>query len=101
MGIHEQTIEIEVVYALPDNHVTRQLNLPVGTTAQQAVELSGIIGIFPEIDLSKNKLGIFGKLVGADAILRNRDRVEIYRPLIVDPKERRRRRAKEFAATKK
>lgn len=101
MGIHEQSIEIEVIYALSDNQIIRQLSLPVGTTAQQAVELSGIISIFPEIDLSKNKLGIFGKLVEADAILRNRDRVEIYRPLIVDPKERRRRRAKEFAATKK
>ncbi len=101
MDIHEQSIEIEVIYALSDNQIIRQLSLPVGTTAQQAVELSGIIGIFPEIDLSKNKLGIFGKLVVADAILRNRDRVEIYRPLIVDPKERRRRRAKEFAATKK
>lgn len=101
MGIHEQSIEIEVIYALSDNQIIRQLSLPVGTTAQQAVELSGIIGISPEIDLSKNKLGIFGKLVAADTILHNRDRVEIYRPLIVDPKERRRRRAKEFAATKK
>ena len=101
MDIHEQSIEIEVIYALSDNQIIRQVSLPVGTTAQQAVELSGIIGISPEIDLSKNKLGIFGKLVVADAILRNRDRVEIYRPLIVDPKERRRRRAKEFAATKK
>ena len=101
MDIHEQSIEIEVIYALSDNQIIRQLSLPVGTTAQQAVELSGIIGVFPEIDLSKNKLGIFGKLVAADAILHNRDRVEIYRPLVVDPKERRRRRAKEFAATKK
>lgn len=101
MGIHEQSIEIEVIYALSDNQIIRQLSLPVGTTARQAVELSGIISIFPEIDLSKNKLGIFGKLVGADAVLRNRDRVEIYRPLIVDPKEHRRRRAKEFAAAKK
>ena len=101
MDIHEQSIEVEVIYALSDKQIIRQLSLPVGTTAQQAVELSGIIGIFPEIDLSKNKLGIFGKLVSARAILRNRDRVEIYRPLIVDPKERRRRRAKEFAATKK
>ncbi|MBA2659278.1 MAG: RnfH family protein [Nitrosospira sp.] len=101
MDIHEQSIEVEVIYALSDKQIIRQLSLPVGTTAQQAVELSGIIGIFPEIDLSKNKLGIFGKLVAARAILRNRDRVEIYRPLIVDPKERRRRRAKEFAATKK
>ncbi|MEO7320392.1 MAG: RnfH family protein [Nitrosospira sp.] len=101
MDIHEQSIEVEVIYALSDKQIIRQLSLPVGTTAQQAVEFSGIIGIFPEIDLSKNKLGIFGKLVAARAILRNRDRVEIYRPLIVDPKERRRRRAKEFVATKK
>jgi putative ubiquitin-RnfH superfamily antitoxin RatB of RatAB toxin-antitoxin module len=101
MGIHEQFMEIEVVYALPDNQVTRQLRLTAGTTAQQAVELSGIIGLFPEIDLCHHKLGIFGKLVRPDTILHNRDRVEIYRPLIVDPKERRRRRAKEFAATRK
>jgi uncharacterized protein len=101
MDIHERTIEIEVVYALPDNQVMLQLSLPAGTTALQAVELSGIIGIFPEIDLSQNKLGIFGKLVKSDTILHHLDRVEIYRPLIVDPKERRRKRAKEFAALKK
>ena len=101
MDIHERTIEVEVIYALPDNQVTLQLSLPAGTTAQQAVELSGIIGIFPEIDLSQNKLGIYGKLVKSGTILRHLDRVEIYRPLIVDPKERRRKRAKEFAALKK
>lgn len=101
MDIHERTIKVEVVYALPDNQVMLQLSLPAGTTARQAVELSGIISLFPEIDLSQNKLGIFGKLVQSDTILRHLDRVEIYRPLIVDPKERRRKRAKEFAALKK
>jgi uncharacterized protein len=101
MDAHERIIEVEVVYALPDNQIIRQLSLPAGITAQQAVELSGILNIFPEIDLSQNKLGIYGKLVKPGTILRHRDRVEIYRPLPVDPKERRRRRAKEFAALKK
>jgi putative ubiquitin-RnfH superfamily antitoxin RatB of RatAB toxin-antitoxin module len=101
MDTRERTIEVEVVYALPHNQVMRKLSLPAGITAQQAVELSGISSIFPGIDLSQNKLGIFGKLVKPGTILRHRDRVEIYRPLLVDPKERRRRRAKEFAALKK
>lgn len=91
-------IEIEVVYALPHDQIVRQLNVPAGTTAGQAVELSGIGGIFSGIDLSQNKLGIFGKLVKPETILRDRDQVEIYRPLSVDPKEARRRRAEEAKA---
>lgn len=91
-------IEIVVVHALPHKQIVRQLNVPAGTTAKQAVELSGIGGMFPEIDLSQNKLGIFGKLVRPETILRDRDRVEIYRPLSVDPKEARRRRAEEAKA---
>ena len=94
-------ILIEVAYALP----TQQLILPVkvaeGTTAIQAVETSGILQKFPEIDLAQNKLGIFGKLVKSDTPLRERDRVEIYRPLIADPKEVRRQRAAEGKAMKK
>ena len=101
MGIHERTIEIEVVYALPDNQFVRRLNPPVGITARQAVELSGIINLCPEIDLSQNKLGVFGKLVKPDTILRDCDRVEIYRPLAVDPGEARRKRKEDFKATKK
>ena len=91
-------IEIVVVYALPHEQIVRQLNVPAGTTARQAAELAGIGGMFPEIDLSQNKLGIFGKLVKPETILRDRDRVEIYRPLSVDPKEARRRRAEEVKA---
>jgi putative ubiquitin-RnfH superfamily antitoxin RatB of RatAB toxin-antitoxin module len=94
-------IEIEVVYALPDNQRVLQLSLPEETTAQQAVEACGILSTFPEIDLSRNKLGIFGRLVKPGTVLRSRDRVEIYRPLTVDPKESRRRRAKESGGTKK
>ena len=85
MEIHERNIDIEVVYALPCNQVTRQLNVPLGTTAEQAVEFSGILRLFPEINLLQNKLGIFGELIKPGTVLRNRDRVEIYRPLIVDP----------------
>lgn len=96
MGIRERIIEIEVTYALPHNQIMLRMSVPVGTTAQQAVELSGILGIFPEISLSQNKLGIFGKLVKPGAMLRNHDRVEIYRSLVADPKENRRRRAQEF-----
>ncbi|MDO8438038.1 MAG: RnfH family protein [Nitrosomonadaceae bacterium] len=91
-------IEIVVVYALPHDQIVRQLNVPAGTMARRAVELSGIGGIFPEIDLSQSKLGIFGKLVKPETILRDRDRVEIYRPLSVDPKEARRKRAEEAKA---
>ena len=88
-------IEIEVVYALPHEQIIRQLNVPAGTMARQAVELSGISGMFPDIDLSQSKLGIFGKLVKPETILRDRDRVEIYRPLSIDPKDARRKRAEE------
>ncbi len=88
-------IEIEVVYALPHEQILRKLNVPAGTTARHAVEISGISGMLFGIDFSQNKLGIFGKLIKPETILRDRDRVEIYRPLSIDPKEARRKRAKE------
>src|SRR5687768_5278003 len=89
-----ENIDIEVVYALPEKQVVHRINLPEGTTAEQAVKMSDILRQFPEIDLLQNKLGIYGKLIKPATILRDRDRVEIYRPLRVDPKESRRRRAK-------
>lgn len=101
MGVREHKIEIEVVYALPENQIMRRISVPPGTTARQAVELSAIIDLFPEIDLAHNKLGIFGRLVQHATILCEGDRVEIYRPLMVDPKESRRRRAKEFKSIRK
>jgi uncharacterized protein len=94
MEVPALNIDIEVVYALPEKQIVRQMNLPEGATAEQAVKLSGILPQFPEIDLLKNRLGIYGKLVPPATILCNRDRVEIYRPLRVDPKENRRKRAK-------
>ena len=75
--------------------------MPAGTTVAEGIRLSGVLDKHPEIDLAVNKLGIFGKLTKADAVLRNRDRIEIYRPLIADPKEVRRKRAEEGKAMKK
>lgn len=90
-----QTIGIEIAYALPHQQVLLKLEVPVGATAEDAVRSSGVLAQFPEIDLiNKNKVGIFSKLVQLDTVLRDKDRVEIYRPLIADPKEIRRQRAK-------
>ena len=92
---------IEVVYALPEEQVLITLDVEQGTTVEQAVKLSGVLEQFPDIDLTKNKLGIFGKTTKADQVLRDKDRVEIYRPLIADPKESRRKRAEKKESKKK
>jgi len=96
-----ESLSIEIAYALPQKQELVQLKLPVGSTVQQAVEASGLKQKHPEIDLAKNKVGIFGKLSKLDAPLRDRDRVEIYRPLIADPKEVRKKRAEEGKVMKK
>ncbi len=85
---------VEVAYALPDEQVLLSIQVPAATTVRQAIERSGILQRFPDIDLGgANKVGVFGKLRGLDEPLRPHDRVEIYRPLQADPKESRRRRA--------
>ena len=89
------TIPVEVTYALPHEQVVMTLELPADATVRQAIEESRIRERFPEIDLDKNKVGIFGKLAKLDDTLHPGDRVEIYRPLIADPKEIRKQRAKE------
>jgi putative ubiquitin-RnfH superfamily antitoxin RatB of RatAB toxin-antitoxin module len=96
-----ELITVEVVYALKDKQDMVALKLPVGATAREAVERSGLLERFPEIELAKNKLGVFAKLVKPDAVLRDRDRVEIYRPLLADPKEVRKQRAAEGKVMKK
>jgi putative ubiquitin-RnfH superfamily antitoxin RatB of RatAB toxin-antitoxin module len=95
------SITIEVVYALRDRQDLVTLKLPANATAREAVERSGLPEKFPEIDPAKNKLGVFARLVKPDALLRDHDRVEIYRPLIADPKEVRKQRAAEGKAMKK
>jgi len=84
-------LRIELVYALPERQVLRRVALPEGSRVEDAIRASGLLGEFPEIDT--NRVGIYGKLVGRDARLRDRDRVEIYRRLRADPKEIRRARA--------
>lgn len=86
-------ITIEVAYALPDKQLIKMLEVPVGTTAHQAVKLSAIAEAFDGEIPDDSPLGIFGKAVMRDYVLRDGDRVEIYRPLIADPKEVRKERA--------
>lgn len=96
-----ESISVVVVYALPQRQELVRLKLTSGSTVMQALEASGLMQRYPEIDPAKNKLGIFGKLTKPDVVLRDRDRVEIYRPLIADPKEVRKKRADEGKAMKK
>ena len=96
-----EMLKVEVCYALPDKQVLVPLVLAEGATLQQALEASGLLEKNPEIDLKKNKFGVFSKLSKLDTVLRDRDRVEIYRPLIADPKEVRKQRAAEGKVMKK
>ena len=86
-------ILVEIAYALPEEQVIISIKVPTIFNVLQAIEKSGIQKKFPSIDLSKNKVGIFGKKTTLDHTLNDRDRIEIYRPLILDPKEMRRKRA--------
>lgn len=94
-------ITVEVAYALPDEQLIIPIKVQDGTTAEDAIKASGIMGKFPDIDLRINKIGIFGKLTKLDTKLRHLDRVEIYRPLLADPKEVRKQRAADGKAMKK
>lgn len=86
-------IEVQVCHALPDTAFLRTVRLPAGSTVRQAVEQSGVLEQYPGIDLAVNLVGIYGKKKTLDTVLRQHDRVEVYRPLQADPKEARRRRA--------
>jgi len=88
-----ENIAVEVAYARPDEQVILKLDVPAGSTLKQAVEQSGVLDRFAEIDVDTMKAGIFGKLKKADQVLQAGDRVEIYRPLIADPKAVRKQRA--------
>lgn len=87
------TIKVEVVYGLA--HKQKLLSLPIGkgSTVEQTIIESGMLSLFPEIDLTENKVGIWNKAVKLSHIVEDLDRIEIYRPLIADPKEVRKRRA--------
>ena len=86
-------MRVEVVYALPLEQDCSSVELPEGATIREAVERSGVLMRHPQIDCTTARVGILGRRSGWDALLRDGDRVEIYRPLQADPKELRRRRA--------
>lgn len=94
-------IQVEVAYALPAQQVILPVKAEAGITVEDAIKRSGILERFPEIQLAQAKVGIFSKLTKMDTVLRDKDRVEIYRPLIADPKEVRRKRAEEGKVMKK
>jgi putative ubiquitin-RnfH superfamily antitoxin RatB of RatAB toxin-antitoxin module len=95
MSSDPQMISVEVVYALP--HEQRVLSLMVDSqsTVEEIIRQSGVLTLYPEIDLAQNKVGVFSRNVKLDARVRDHDRIEIYRPLLADPKEIRRKRAEQ------
>ncbi|NKQ10259.1 RnfH family protein [Pseudomonas sp. SST3] len=95
-------IAVEVVYALADKQKLLRLTVPQGTTVREAALRSGMEGFFPGLDLATSPLGIFGKAVPRpdERVLEEGERVEIYRPLIADPKEVRKQRAAKAAQNK-
>ncbi len=88
-----RSINVEVAYALPEKQLILPLQVPEGTSVLEAARQSGITSKFDEIDLDNAKFGIFGKVVAPRQVLQEGERVEIYRPLIADPKEVRKARA--------
>lgn len=90
-------LHVQICYAKPEMELLRDLTVPAGSTVLDAIKQSGVLRSVPEIDLTICRVGIHGKIKDLDAVLRSRDRIEIYRPLIADPKESRRRRAEKKA----
>jgi putative ubiquitin-RnfH superfamily antitoxin RatB of RatAB toxin-antitoxin module len=89
----ELFINVSVAYALPDRQYLIDVQVAPGTTLEAAIRQSGFLRQMSDIDLANVRIGIFGKLKTLETIVRERDRIEIYRPLIADPKEARRTRA--------
>ena len=93
-----ELIHVQVCYATPARDYLRELTVERGMTIAQAIEQSGILADIPGIDLTVQPVGIYAKKKPLDTVLREHDRIEIYRPLIADPKETRRKRAEKKAA---
>ncbi|CUT18217.1 MULTISPECIES: RnfH family protein [Candidatus Ichthyocystis] len=88
-----ENFNVKVVYALREEAVIISLSVPVGSRIEDAIKMSGMLDRFPKIDLNQQKVGIYGRLHDLSAAVSDGDRVEIYRPILVDPKEIRRLRA--------
>lgn len=91
--VRAERIGVEVVYALPHEQTVLAVDLTAPATVADAIERSGVLARFPELASPELKVGIYGRLTGLDEAVRDGDRVEIYRPLIADPKDARRHRA--------
>ena len=96
-----EVISVEVAYALPTVQTLVSLQLPLGATAMEAAQRSGIASRFDDVDLENVTLGVFGQIVAHGRVLRDGDRVEIYRPLTADPKAVRKARAERVTARRK
>ncbi|MGD8109661.1 RnfH family protein [Vibrio sp. TRT 21S02] len=95
MTIESEMIHVEVVYALPQEQRVFTLVVNNAMTVEEIIEQSGVLSLYPEIDLKVNKVGVFSRNVKLNATVRDKDRIEIYRPLLADPKEIRRKRAEQ------
>lgn len=93
-----EQLHVQVCYATALREVFRDLTVPAGTTIEQAIVLSALLQDFPGIDLATQPVGIFGKKRPLETVLREHDRIEIYRPLVADPKDSRRKRAEKKVA---
>ncbi|TAK76445.1 MAG: RnfH family protein [Gammaproteobacteria bacterium] len=93
-------MKVEVAYAGRDRQEILAVEVKEGSTIETAIQQSGILALFPEIDLAKQKVGVFSKQKDLTDIVREGDRIEIYRPLIIDPKEARRAKAKALSKKK-
>ena len=94
-------ISVEVVYALPEKQYQLYVKVEQGSTVEEAILKSGLLELRREIDLATNTVGVYSRPVKLDDVLQEGDRIEIYRPLIADPKELRRQRAERAAESKK
>jgi putative ubiquitin-RnfH superfamily antitoxin RatB of RatAB toxin-antitoxin module len=97
----DKNIRVEVAYATPDQQKILVLDVPDGSSIETVIERSGILEIFPEIDLMRQKVGIFSKWKKLEDKVREGDRVEIYRGLLIDPMEARRKRSAGIPKKKK
>ncbi|GAM72943.1 protein yfjF [Vibrio ishigakensis] len=97
MSIDSEMIHVEVVYALPQEQRVVSLVVNRELTVEEIIAQSGLLALYPEIDLKVNKVGVYSRNVKLNATVRDQDRIEIYRPLLADPKEIRRKRAEQAA----
>jgi uncharacterized protein len=91
--VNADCITVEVVYALPERQTVLSVRVPANSTLREALQMSGLLARHPELDLAAVKVGIWGTVAEPETRLRDGDRIEVYRPLEVDPKRARRDRA--------